>query len=53
MEYKKLIVNIQTNDMDKIQEACDLDKRTLSSLTRKVLIREANKILKEEAIQNA
>jgi uncharacterized protein (DUF1778 family) len=48
MKYKKLIVNIKPKEMEIIDEACELDKRTRASLARKAMLKEARGILKNE-----
>jgi hypothetical protein len=48
MEYEKLIVNISKEEMNLIDKACQIEKRTKASLTRKALQDFLDKILIKE-----
>jgi hypothetical protein len=47
MKNKKLIVNMPVEEMELLEEACKLDMRTKTHLTRKSLVGTAKKIIKE------
>lgn len=47
MKKKKLIINMPKEEMELLEEACKLDMRTKTHLTRKSLIGTAKKILRE------
>ena len=47
MKKKKLIINMPKEEMELLEEACKLDMRTKTHLTRKSLIGTAKKIIKE------
>ena len=47
MEYGKLIINIPKGELVLIDRACEIDKRTRASLTRRALAILVNKILLE------